>query len=85
MDQFVDRVDELNRLQSLYDVLADLEDDVEQIDWTPTGGGEPTYEYALFSHAGFRSSVEEAADARDDLRLFDLSDVVAVLENEAEH
>jgi len=41
-----------------YDVLADLEDDVEQIDWTPTGGGEPTYEFALFSRSGFKRSVE---------------------------
>ncbi|SNR68920.1 hypothetical protein SAMN06266787_1116 [Halorubrum ezzemoulense] len=64
-----------------YDVLSDLEDDVEHVDWTPTGGGEPTYEFALFSRSGFNPSVEEAADERDDLRLFDLSDVVAVLEN----
>ncbi|PSP49063.1 ATPase [Halobacteriales archaeon QH_7_69_31] len=64
-----------------YDVLADLEDDVEHIDWTPTGGSEPTNEFALFSRSGFKSSVEEAADERDDLRLFDLSDIVAVLES----
>ena len=66
-----------------YDVLADLEDDVEHTDWTPTGGGEPAYELALFSRSGFESSVEEAADERDDLRLFDLSDTVAVLESGA--
>ena len=64
-----------------YDVLSDLEDDVEHVDWTPTGGGEPTYEFALFSRSGFKPSVEEAADEREDLRLFDLSDVVTVLEN----
>jgi len=62
-----------------------LEDDVEQIDWTPTGGGEPTYEFALFSRSGFKRSVEEAADERDDLRLFDLSDIVAVLESGTTH
>ena len=67
-----------------YDVLANLEDDVERIDWTPTGGGEPAYEFALFSRSGFKSSVEEAADERDDLRLFDLSDTVAVLESGAD-
>nr|WP_233255098.1 hypothetical protein [Halopenitus persicus] len=61
-----------------YDVLSGLEDDVEHIDWTPTGGGEPTYEFALFGRSGFKRSVEEAADERDDLRLFDLSEIVAV-------
>jgi len=65
-----------------YDVLSDLEDDVEHIDWRPTGGGEPSYEFALFSRSGFTSSVVEAADERADLRLFDLSNIVAVLESE---
>jgi hypothetical protein len=68
-----------------YDVLSDLEDDVKHIDWTPSGGGEPTYEFALFSRSGFKRSVEEAADERDDLRLFDLSDIVTILENQAEN
>ncbi|SNR75890.1 protein of unknown function [Halorubrum ezzemoulense] len=67
-----------------YDVLADLEDDVSHIDWTPPGGGEPTYEFVLFSRSGFKRSVEEAADERDDLRLFDLSDIVAVLERRSD-
>lgn len=66
-------------------MLADLEDDVEQIDWTPTGGGEPTYEFALFSRSGFKRSVEDAADERDDLRLFGLSDIVAILESGTTH
>ena len=66
-----------------YDVLATLEADVKHIDWTPAGGGDPTYEFALFSRSGFKSSVEEAADERDDLRLFDLSDIVTILESEA--
>ncbi|WP_129113972.1 ATP-binding protein [Halegenticoccus tardaugens] len=64
-----------------YDVLSDLEDDVEHIDWTPTTGGDPVYEFALFSRSGFKRSVEEAADERENLRLFDLSDIVAVLES----
>lgn len=63
-----------------YDVLSDLEDDVEHIDWTPTTGGDPTFELALFSRSGFKRSVEEAADERENLRLFDLSDIIAVLE-----
>ncbi|SNR62596.1 ATP-binding protein [Halorubrum vacuolatum] len=64
-----------------YDVLADLEDDVTHIDWTPSTGGEPTYEFALFSRSGFKRSIEEAATDRDNLRLFDLEDIVSVLEN----
>lgn len=62
-----------------YGVLADLENDAPHIDWTPSGGGNPEYEYALFSRSGFKSSVEEAADSRDDLRLFELDDVVDAL------
>jgi AAA+ ATPase superfamily predicted ATPase len=65
-----------------YDVLADLEDDVAHVDWAPTGGGEPTYEFGLFSRSGFKRSVEEATAERADLRLFDPSDIVAVLEEE---
>jgi hypothetical protein len=52
--------------------------------WAPTGGDEPTYEFALFSRSGFKRSTEEAVDERDDLRLFDLSDIVAVLESKAD-
>lgn len=63
-----------------YDVFARLEEAVEHVDWSPESGGDPTYEYALFSRSGFRPSVEEAAAERDDLRLFDLGDVVEALE-----
>lgn len=56
-----------------------------EIDSTPTEGGEPTYKFALFSRSGFKRSVEEAADEHDDLRLFDLSDIVAVLESGTTH
>ena len=62
-------------------MLADPEDDVEYIDWTPTEDSEPTYKIVLFSRSGFKSSVGEAADERDDLCLFDLSDILAVLES----
>lgn len=64
-----------------YDVLSQLEDDAERIDWSPSGGGDPRFEYALFGRSGFDSSVEEAAEKRDDLQLFDLEDVVAALED----
>lgn len=62
-----------------------LEDGVSHIDWTPTEGGNLTYEFALFSRSGFKRSVEEVADERDDLHLFDLSDIVAVLEERSEY
>ncbi|WP_277922380.1 DUF234 domain-containing protein, partial [Halorubrum lacusprofundi] len=39
-----------------YDSHADLTDDVEQLDGTPTGVDEPTYAFALFTpHASKRS------------------------------
>jgi AAA+ ATPase superfamily predicted ATPase len=63
-----------------YDVLAGVEEDAPHVDWTPSGGGDPEYEYALFSRSGFTRSVREAADGRDDLRLFGLDDVVDALE-----
>lgn len=62
-----------------YDVLSSLEDDAPHVDWTPPDGGEPEYEYALFSRSGFSRSVREAAAGRDDLRLFNLDDVVGSL------
>ena len=45
----------------------------------------PADEFALFSRSGFKRSIEEAADKRDDLRLFDPSDIVAVLESETDY
>jgi AAA+ ATPase superfamily predicted ATPase len=65
-----------------YDVLSQLEADTERIDWTPPGGGDPTFEYALFGRSGFKPSVEEATEDRENLQLFDLEDVVAALEEE---
>ncbi|WP_254861482.1 ATP-binding protein [Halovivax gelatinilyticus] len=62
-----------------YDVLARLKEEVRRIDWTPSGGGEPTYEFALFSRNGFTQSVVEAAEKDDRLRLFSLDDVVSSL------
>ena len=66
-----------------YGVLAGMEDDAPHVDWMPSDGGDPEYEYALFSRSGFKPSVEEAADSRDDLRLFELDDVVDALESTA--
>jgi len=60
-----------------YDVLNQLEDEAELVDWHPDSGEHPAYEYALFSRSGFKPSVEEAAAERDDLRLFAVNEVVA--------
>lgn len=65
-----------------YGVLSQVESDVEHVDWSPGGGREPEYEFALFSRSGFKPSVEEAADDRDDLRLYDLDAVVDALESD---
>lgn len=62
-----------------YDVLSQLENEAPQVDWSPENGGEAMYQYALFSRSGFNSSVKEAAEGRDDLRLFSVSDVVTLL------
>lgn len=59
-----------------YDVLSRLQEDARYIDWTPPGGGDPEYEYALFSRSGFNQSVHEAADEDDSLRLVPLEAVV---------
>jgi AAA+ ATPase superfamily predicted ATPase len=62
-----------------YGVLADLEDDAGHVDWTPPDEGAPTVEYVLFARSGFERSVREAAAEREDLRLFELEEVVRVL------
>lgn len=62
-----------------YDVLSQLKDEASLVDWRPDSGGDPAYEYCLFSRSGFESSVEEAASDRDDLRLFTVEDVVDLI------
>jgi AAA+ ATPase superfamily predicted ATPase len=62
-----------------YDVLNDLESDVEDIRWTPQGGGDVAYEFCLFSRSGFTESLIEVAEERDDLRLFSTEDIVTAV------
>lgn len=62
-----------------YDVLSQLEAEASHVDWTPDDTAETVYQYALFSRSGFKQSVEEAAEERNDLRLFAVDDVVATL------
>ena len=62
-----------------YALPSRLQEEAKQIEWTPTGGGDPNYEFALFSRSGFKQSVREAADEEDTLRLFTLEDVLNVI------
>jgi AAA+ ATPase superfamily predicted ATPase len=67
-----------------FSALSSLENHVDELRWTPRGGGERTCEYTLFSRSGFTDSVREAAAERSDLRLFTLSDVVGALSSESD-
>lgn len=62
-----------------YDTFSKLRGHVDELRWTPPNGDNRSEQYALFSRSGFKSSVEEAASERDDLRLFTVEDVVAAL------
>ena len=62
-----------------HDALRSLESHAEALRWTPSSGEPRRVEYAIFSRAGFTESLRTAAEERDDLRLFELSDVVGVL------
>lgn len=59
-----------------YGVFSQLQNDAPQIDWIPDDGMEPEYEYALFSRSGFATSLEEARNERDDLRLYTIKEVI---------
>ena len=62
-----------------YNALASLQSHTEELRWTPPDGGDRRCEYVLFSRSGFKSSVEEAAAERDDVRLVDLDELVDAL------
>ncbi|MCJ0618989.1 ATP-binding protein [Haloarcula hispanica] len=56
-------------------VLSDLERTTEEVRWS----GEPAEEetlYILFSRSGYTDDLERVADTRDDVLLFELSDLV---------
>ena len=62
-----------------FDVLSRLREEATLIDWTPPEGGDPEYEFALFSRSGFKRSVQEAAAEDEALQLHSLDDVVRTL------
>jgi len=56
-------------------VLADLERTTEEVRWSEApADGEALY--VLFSRSGYTDDVKSVADTRDDVRLFELSDLV---------
>ena len=59
-----------------YSVLSRLQEEVKQIEWTPPGGGDPTYEYMLFSRNGYKQSVREAAREEDNIQLWSLEEII---------
>jgi len=63
-----------------FDVLSRLREEATRIDWTPPDGGDPEYQFALFSRSGFKQSVQEAAAEDEALQLYSLDDVVETLE-----
>lgn len=65
-----------------YSVLTQLEREAELISWKPTTENEVEYEYVLFSRKGFTRSLQEAAEEREDLNLFDIDEVVSLLSQE---
>lgn len=58
-----------------YGALASLEDHADEIRWSPDSG-DVKRKYALFARSGFTQSIREAAAERDELRLFDLDEIV---------
>jgi AAA+ ATPase superfamily predicted ATPase len=58
-----------------YSALASLETHTDEIRWSPEGT-DVSHEYALFARNGFTQSVRDAATDQDNLRLFDLEQIV---------
>jgi hypothetical protein len=61
-----------------YGVLNRLEEDADEVERS-AGGGDYKHEYALFSRSGFKQSVQQEAEDRDDLSLFSVADVLDAL------
>lgn len=62
-----------------YEVLQSLDRHADAVRWTPESGEEPDRKYALFARSGFTQAVHETADERDDLRLFNLEQILETL------
>ena len=56
-------------------VLADLERTASEVRWSEGPADRETL-YVLFSRSGYTDDLETAANSRDDVRLFDLSDLM---------
>lgn len=62
-----------------YEVLQSLDRHADAVRWTPESGEEPDRKYALFARSGFTQAIHEAADERDDLRLFNLEHILEAI------
>ncbi len=62
-------------------VLVDLERTTSEVRWSE-GPADGETLYVLFSRSGYTDDLEHTADTRDDVRLFDLSDLVSTHRNE---
>ncbi|GCF12690.1 ATPase AAA [Haloarcula mannanilytica] len=56
-------------------VLADLERTASEVRWSEEPADGKTL-YVLFSRSGYTADLENTADTRDDVRLFELSDLI---------
>jgi len=56
--------------------LADLERTAAQVQWTPDGGGEPTYHYCCFCRSGFSEGLQTVAAERENLSLFTPAEII---------
>lgn len=59
-----------------YSALSALEEHAAEIRWTPDSPDTVTRQYALFTRSGATQSVHKAVADRDDIRLFDLEEIV---------
>ena len=58
-------------------VLADLERTATEVRWSE-GPADGETRYVLFSQSGYTDDLERTADTRDDVRLFELSDLITL-------
>nr|WP_240318853.1 DUF234 domain-containing protein [Halorussus rarus] len=67
------------------DAFSKLRSHADELRWASDDGSERIEQYALFSRSGFKSSVEESAAERDDLRIFTVADIVEAVSARLDH
>ncbi|MFB6353588.1 MAG: ATP-binding protein, partial [Halobacteriales archaeon] len=56
-----------------------LQRSAREIRWTPPDGSDPEHLYCCFSRSGYSDRLVEVGAGRDDVRLFDVADVIEAL------